>query len=497
MKKTKVMTMFLAAALAAGCMAVPAAAEEEPVHIVLESLYFDAVPRDLEAVEAAINEITIPEINVEVELYPFGFMDAASQVSLMISSGDQLDLIVNANRSDFLSQVNKNMLYELTDLLNEYGTGIQETAPNAIPGGYVGTELYGIPSVEKYGRTFGLLVSKEVVDAVGWEKTEDLTMDELGEFLALAHEAYPDKNLIQLSGGANNVADFEYFYPIDYLGADAACGGVIGIGADEEGGIVNVFASEEYAAYCRKMREWYLAGYINQDAATQTEANQSFITAGTALGYFATTELDMVGDQSINVGVELVALNTRGQKLVQGDIAGQTWSIPYTCENPEAAMKLLNMMWTNEDLINLIYFGIEGLDYQVLDDGSGRIGYLDGETAQTVGYRQFFGLYGNTAKRLVWESLDADYKEQLEAFNNNISDENRSKYFGYAFDPSTMKTQYAAVNDVISTYRTSLECGVVDPDEVLPQFIAALETAGINDIIEANQAALDAWLAEQ
>ena len=497
MKKKILAAVLSLAAFAAAVPNVSVEAAEEPAHIVLESLYFDSVPRDLQAVQDAINEITIPEINVEVELYPLPFMEAANQVGLMISSGDQLDLVVCPMRSDYLSLVNKNMLLELSDLLNEYGQGIQEEAPNAIPGGYVGEELYGIPSVEKYGRTYGLMISKEVVDAVGWDKFDDVTIDELGDFLAKAHEAFPDKTLIQLSGGGNNVADFEYFYPVDYLGADPACGGLIGIGADEGDQIVNIFATDEYAEYCKKMHEWYQAGYFNLDAATQTEATQSFIMNGTAVGYFLTTELDMISTQSAGIGVELTAINTRGQSLTQGDIATQTWSIPYTCENPEAAMKLLNMMWTNEDLINLIYFGVEGLDYQFLDDGSNRITYMDGESSQTTGYRQFFGLYGNTARRLVWEDLPADYRDQLETFNNNITDENRSKFFGYAFNPSDMKTQYAAVNDVISTYRTSLECGVVDPDEVLPQFIAALETAGINDIIAANQAGLDEWKAAQ
>ena len=61
-----------------------------------------------------------------------------------------------------------------------------------------------------------------------------------------------------------------------------------------------------------------------------------------------------------------------------------------------------------------------------------------------------------------------------------------------------VRTEYAAVNDVISTYRTSLECGVVDDvDGVLDQFIRDLETAGINRIIEANQKALDEWVAAQ
>ena len=470
------------------------AVSEAPAHVVIESLYFDAVPRDIAEVEKAINEITIPEINVEVELYPLPFSDASTQVGLMISSGTPIDLVVNF-RPDFLSLVNKNMVLEISDLLDQYGQGIKEAAADAIPGGYVGDKLYGIPSVEKYGNTYGLLIDKEVVDTVGWDKFEDLSVEELGQFLAKAHEAYPDTALIHLTGGGNSVDNFNMLYDVDYLGSGSGTGGIMGIGEGEGDEIVNVFATEEYAEFCKTMHEWYEAGYFNKDAATSMEAGQSAVTAGTAKGYFIQTELDMVPAQSAANGLEMVALNTRSQTLVMNNITSGTWSIPYHCENPEAAMKFLNLMWTNEDIINLIYYGVEGLDYQFMDDGSGRITFPDGESPQTVGYHQWFGIYGNTPLRLVWDGLPVDYKEQLEKFKDNINESNQSKFMGYAFDPEPVKTEYAAVSNVISTYRTSLECGVVDPETILPQFLKDLEAAGIDKIIEANQSALDAWKA--
>ncbi len=469
----------------------------EPVKIVLEWLYFDSQPKDLDIVEDAINELTIPEINVEVELYPIGFMDAETNIPLMISGGDQLDLIVSSNRSSFLSLVNRNMLLSLDDLYEEYGPNIKEETSFVIPGGYVGDTLYGIPSYEKYGQKLGLAMKKEVTDAIGWDKFEDVTMEDLTDLLSQAKEAFPDKTLIQVAGGGGNVAMFEYFQPVDYLGADAACGGIMGVGADTDDTIINVFATEEYAKYCQTMRDWYLAGYFNGDCATSTDSGQAAVTAGTAESYFIQTELDMVDQQAAANGCEMVGITTRGHVLMQNDINAQLWSIPMTCENPEAAMKLLNMMYESEDLLNLLYYGIEGVDYQFMDDGSGRITYMDGENAQTCGFHMWFGLYGDVKKKLIWDGSPADYKEQLVVYNGEVGEDNTSKYLGYNFNPDEMSTQYSAVTDVITTYRTALECGAVDPAEVLPQFLDALESAGINDIIAKNQADLDAWLAEQ
>jgi putative aldouronate transport system substrate-binding protein len=53
------------------------------------------------------------------------------------------------------------------------------------------------------------------------------------------------------------------------------------------------------------------------------------------------------------------------------------------------------------------------------------------------------------------------------------------------------------VTAVVGQYAPALDCGTVDPEEMVPQFLQALENVGMNDIIAENQKQLDAWLAEQ
>ena len=60
-----------------------------------------------------------------------------------------------------------------------------------------------------------------------------------------------------------------------------------------------------------------------------------------------------------------------------------------------------------------------------------------------------------------------------------------------------MSTEQSTVKSVISKYLTQLEYGTVDLDTVYPEFLKALESAGIDKIIAENQKQLDQWLAEQ
>lgn len=70
----------------------------------------------------------------------------------------------------------------------------------------------------------------------------------------------------------------------------------------------------------------------------------------------------------------------------------------------------------------------------------------------------------------------------------------KSIAFGYTFDPGDVAMQVSAVNQVIDKYKPGLVCGIMDVDEIYPEFIEALKREGIDDIIAENQKQLDQWL---
>ena len=65
------------------------------------------------------------------------------------------------------------------------------------------------------------------------------------------------------------------------------------------------------------------------------------------------------------------------------------------------------------------------------------------------------------------------------------------------YDSNNVKTEVAAVSNVLNEYRAGLEFGVMDPETTLPEFLGALDAAGINTIIEEKQRQLDEWVAAQ
>ena len=69
--------------------------------------------------------------------------------------------------------------------------------------------------------------------------------------------------------------------------------------------------------------------------------------------------------------------------------------------------------------------------------------------------------------------------------------------FGFIPDSTNVATQVAAINNVYTQYNNSLTYGDVDPEVYLPEFLKALEEAGINDVMAEYQRQVDEWLANK
>ena len=135
---------------------------------------------------------------------------------------------------------------------------------------------------------------------------------------------------------------------------------------------------------------------------------------------------------------------------------------------PEAAMKFLELTYTDKEIANLIIWGIEGRDYVMTEDG--HAAYPDGPDASKDSY----------------ESLDWELEQNQNA--------DVSPAMGFSFDSSKYTTQYTAVRNVLSQYLPGIFCGSVDPNTEIPKMIDALNAAGYQDILSGKQEQLNEWL---
>ena len=474
---------------------------DEIYEVVIQFPTLGDTPQDLQLVEDALNEITEAEIGVHVTFYPASAFELNNTTNMMVSSGEKLDLAMCMFEGGAQSYVNKGMLIELDDLVEQYGQDILAAEGVAMSGGYYNGTLYAIPTEEKMGRVKAFEARKDLLDKYNIEYDENkvYTYDELTEIFRTV-KAGEGERFFCIAANASEAAPYTYFSDADLLGASYG-GGVLlnyGKGTDE---VVNYFETEEYENFCEVMRTWMEEGFISSDSNTVTDASLTQLQTGNYLGMFSNAEPDMVMNHSASMqaylGTDVVPLYTTMPSSRTQDYQVTQWMIPITCDNPEKTMQFLNMLYGREDIVNLMYWGIEGTHYNRVEGTERMVEFPEGIDRTNTPYAAILNVWGDKLKDYVMEPSNDGYYDMMVGFNNSIQEQYTSDALGYCFNSEPVRTEYAAVSDVITQYDSILGYGVVEPAEELENFRSALKAAGIDKIIEENQRQFDEWKAAQ
>ena len=489
MKKIRVtLCMVLALCLTAGSFALA----DNPTTIRIGYLTWAGVPADMDKVEAYVNEnILIPKLNVQLEMIPINGGSYGEQVNLFLNDG-AVDL-VELFGQNFWTLVSNGQITPMNELLQEYGQGIMERIdPTLWWGCQVDGETYCVPLLSRaYGIDYCLYVREDLAEKydINMERLE--TIGQVEELLAMIKEMEPGIIPLVANGSFLGHIVTEPDGTVYSNTGDYICGAVSEDLADGMK-VVNYFATDEYARRIKIARDWYEKGYVDENVAILTAEDTE--NTWNNNGAFCRFGLYAPGFGLPPANSRRIALGTQSEpRTGTAEISVFGWMIPSTSRNHEKAMQVLNEIFTNQDLANALQWGLEGEHYVKTGKDDREIKYPDGVTSQTVTYSNdqsyaFGDLFGG----LYMEGTPANYDEICQEFNNAKM---KDTYLGFALDVENIKTPMASVSAVISQYDPLLGCGAVDPETTLPEFLAALEGAGIQMCIDEFQTQLDVYAA--
>jgi putative aldouronate transport system substrate-binding protein len=287
-----------------------------------------------------------------------------------------------------------------------------------------------------------------------------------------------------------------YWIPksIDYLGDTK----FLGVLTDPTNStkVENYYESEYFLNFLKHVKEWKEAGVFSPDPLSNSNPTLMNLLMGVSNGtpgYAWDAATSMVATAAQN-NIELAGTNVTDALSTTSDATTYMWHISSFCKNPEAAMRILNVLYTDPDAAQLIANGIEGLDY-VLDE-NGQMKYPEGKNGMAdLGWAAASMAYWpNVMLCKTWYYEPTDIYDKMLEKNKSC---NKSLALGFAFDSTKVADQITACSNVVAQYYTPLMYGEVDIDSTLPEFQKALKDAGIDDIIAEKQAQLDAWLANK
>jgi putative aldouronate transport system substrate-binding protein len=471
--------------------------------VTMASVSFGPVPAGIKEVEGKINEIIEPLINARMN---FLFLDGGSyadQINLMMSSGEKLDLLTTMpfGPIGIVSMASQNQLMDIGGLLDQYGKELKASLDGVMPNLLRGTTMNGkviaVTSLFNKVGSHYWCIRTDLLEKHNISVDNIRTIDDIERILERMKLAEPDMAPVTASGSEGYILTLPgIFYDndissaviYDFLGEPV---NILGITFKENiTKVVNRYKTEEYKKTLTRMRRWYQNGYIYKDAATTIDSGETVVKNGKAFSWFVNSELGVEASKKALTGYDITAIKLVDQMVSTGDVTKFGWGVPVQSKEAEAAVKLLNLMYSDARIANLLAWGIEGRDYVSKSDGT--VGYPPGLGVGGVPYHSVDFIFGNQFLCKPWEGSPSNIREQARVLNRSAS---TSEILGFTFNSNSVMNEISSISNVVSQYRKSLDTGTVDPERELPNFIRALDAAGADKVIAEMQKQLDTWKA--
>lgn len=481
MKKMRKLSFALAAAmtLTMGSAGMSASADDMvTVKAVFPSIYDTT---DAPLVQDAINEILAEKYGIQMQM-TFVSIGSWTQQTNLLLTGNDVDVLAFWTLP-FATYVSNKQMLPLDDYLANADQALLDLfTEDQWAACQVDGVQYSIPNLRNYGNDMILAVKEGVLAELGLTTDDIKTLEDVDAFLYAAQEKYPDMPCILVPQSSDTMING---WTWDGLGDQNNVGVIGDCGSGTE--VTDIFELEDYVEFCTYTNKWYNDGLTMGDVLNNQDTGQSLVTNGKGLAYFSNS------GPGETAGFEKCVLVSNWSDSV--NVNTLTYGINALSSCPDESFTLLQALYLDSDVQNLLINGIEGTHYVMNDDGS--CSYPDGVDAMTSTYGiavQYWAMpYAGDIPANMAIGNSATFYEDLRAFN---ADTRVSAATGFTYDSESVSDQYTACLNVIDKYYKGLLAGVLAPEDVLESAHQEMLDAGFADIQAAKQAGLDAVLAQ-
>lgn len=467
----------------------------------------EASAKVMESVNAYLQE----KINVTLEPIwgTWGDFDTATVTAL--AGGDDVDIYFTCNWSanEYNSYARDGYWVKLDDMLPTYGADLLTTIPDGIwecakTNGYDGMGVYAVPALKDTATQNCWDLNGTLLAELGYDVDEFVEFasmnpdfyysDEFEEVLQKAKDAkgssfYPlvgepvvferiATGTAIVTGDLNGAPVLSYYYDVEHPSTD--------IGSK----IVCKYATPEFKKFAE--RTYYLAqkGFISPQTQNVDTANNYREACALTGDYLISSQSYAFGcelDYSRARGIDVRMIPTDAPYMDATSGQGAMMAISATSKNPERALMFLNLLNTDPELMTMLNYGTEGYTYNKNADGT--ISFID-EVRAT--YSPWTNGMGNVRQLPPTAEQGVDFWERFSAYYDSAE---VLPYGSFILDTSELSNEATALANVYGQYGFQLMGGATNPDTVLPEFLAKLEEAGIQKLLDAANDQLSAFLA--
>ena len=445
---------------------------------------------DEERIEQKINEILEPELNANLDIVVLPWASASQQLQLMLSGDEKIDVFYT-QATNAVQYMNAGQIIDMSELIDKYGTNIKQIYGEDIAKiNQIEGFVYGVPNQIERGSIPAVFMRKDLVEKYNIDTTQIKEPKDLESVFETVKAGEPDMTMLySINDGDTPVTRL-------FRGDNLSDNNYLGVLMDQTNStkLENFFATDWFKDTTTMLYNWYQKGYISQDAGTNTENWRTVCKAGNLFSLFFAYHPGTPVEFESSTGYDFEIVPFYNEPIINSSsYNGVTFSIAQNSENPEKTMEVLDYIYGSSEIMNLLNWGEQDKDYVIEDADNGIINFPEGITSDNAGYNLNLGWeLPNQFIAYKWTGSDPQLWEKMEEFNGSAKS---SKAVGFLFDNSNYSSEIAALSNIVKQYSGALYSGSGDPDELIPELLEALDDAGINEVIQAKQEQLDAFLA--
>lgn len=373
------------------------------------SYYYMADQQPMEEeVFAAVNAELASKYGIAVDFHRLDGSAYNDRMNVLLAAQEPIDLFFIANWSlNYNQKLAQGALMPLDDLIAEHAPKLLPSLPSFLMDVtlYEG-DHYAVPNYQTIVNQRAFLVQQSLADQYGLdvEALKGLPLKEMLEefepFLAEIKAHEPE--LFAIAPEWTWDAYFEDIGGARILVEEAPAVVL------EDGELLEYKSGLE-----ETYREWYRRGYIRRDVATASADEKDRDKSNLRYALWAAPyKLGAEAEAAARYGTEIAMMPFN--KPFVGAQAGiaTMYAISTFAQEPEAAIRFVEVMNTDADLYNMMCFGIEGETYEIV--GPNRIDFITNADGEKLYHPKRDWMFGNQFNAYlipgmpdgIWEATD-------------------------------------------------------------------------------------------
>ncbi len=434
--------------------------------------------KDKKEVLDKVNQMMSDKYGVKLNMVMIDAGNYSQKLQVINAGREKYDLAFTCNwTNDYYTNVANNALMDITELLPKYAPKTYEaTDKNVWDATKVNGKIYAVPNWQIQAKSACVNIRKEYLDKTGFSIDDINTLDSIEAYLTKLHEVKPDCNIL-----GNMWNYYKYFYGMEPIVSENL---PTAIYFDKDGApkIFNQYETDEYRQYAEKMYSWVQKGLVTDKYDPQIDAGK---LGRSPLGVFL-YKPGTAEDYSRQYGAEVVSKPISKGVLAGSGILATMTGVSSTCDQPEKALRVIEIMNTDKDIYRTLCWGIEGRHYEKTSENQIKL-------VENSGYDRISDwMLGSVMNSFVMSDQAPDLYEQTKKWNDEAV---VSPLIKVHFDTNPISTELANCQTVLKEQEQMINRGLVDdPAAAIDKMNIDLKKAGLDRVIEVLQAQVNEQL---